>query len=218
MLELAWAITIHKAQGSEFQITLVVLPADGAGLSRELLYTALTRQQQKVILLHEADLDEVAKRSSALYSDTAGRLTNLFVPSDPIQVGDVVIDRGLVHRTQRGEFVRSKSEVIIANLLHELNVSYDYEVPFTGDDGRTVRPDFTVETDMGETVVWEHLGMLTDPRYAAKWEDKKAWYARNGVLPFEDGGGPRGTLVTTDDLHGVDSPGWRELAVKAFEL
>jgi ATP-dependent exoDNAse (exonuclease V) alpha subunit len=40
MLELAWAITIHKAQGSEFGITLVVLPAGGAGLSRELLYTA----------------------------------------------------------------------------------------------------------------------------------------------------------------------------------
>ncbi|MFI7492694.1 AAA family ATPase [Micromonospora echinaurantiaca] len=217
MLELAWAITIHKAQGSEFQITLVVLP-DGAGLSRELLYTALTRQQHKVILLHEADLDEVAKLGSAVYSDTASRLTNLFVASEPIQVGDAVIDRGLVHRTARGELVRSKSEVLIANLLDELGLSYDYESPFTGDDGRTVRPDFTILTDLGETVIWEHLGMLSDPRYASKWVQKKAWYATNGIRPDEDGGGSRGRLVTTDDRRGVDYPAWRSLAQKVFGL
>ncbi|RAO19424.1 AAA family ATPase [Micromonospora noduli] len=218
MLELAWAITIHKAQGSEFGVTFVVLPGDSAGLSRELLYTALTRQSKKVILLHEADLNDVAKHSSAVWSDTAGRLTNLFVPSDPIEVDGAVIDRGLVHRTDGGELVRSKSEVIIANLLRQLNAVYKYEEPFTGEDSRTVRPDFTVETDLGDTVYWEHLGMLSDPRYARKWEKKKAWYVRNGVLPYEEGGGPRGTLVVTDDLDGVDVPKWRELARKALGL
>ncbi|MEU4772683.1 ATP-dependent RecD-like DNA helicase [Micromonospora sp. NPDC023644] len=218
MLELAWAITIHKSQGSEFGITVVVLPEDGSGLSRELLYTALTRQKGKVILLHEADLDEVAKCGSPVYSDTAGRLTNLFVPSDPIQVGEAVLDRGLVHRTDRGELVRSKSELLIANLLHELGLSYDYEASFTGTDGRTVRPDFTVTTDLGETVIWEHLGMLADPRYAAKWTVKKDWYARNGVLPSEDGGGEQGMLVVTDDRGGVNFPAWRNLAQKVFGL
>ncbi|MFG2099903.1 AAA family ATPase [Micromonospora echinaurantiaca] len=216
MLELAWAITIHKAQGSEFGITIVVLPADGAGLSRELLYTALTRQSRKVVLLHEAELNDVAKHSSAVWSDTAGRLTNLFVPSEPIEVDGTVIDRGLVHRTDGGELVRSKSEVIIANLLRQLNAVYKYEEPFTGDDGRTVRPDFTIETDLGDTVYWEHLGMLTDPRYATKWAEKKTWYVGNGVLPYEEGGGPCGTLVITDDLNGVDVPKWRELARKAL--
>lgn len=89
-------------------------------------------------------------------------------------------------------------------------------MPFTGDDGRTVRPDFTIETDLGEVVLWEHLGMLTDPRYVAKWEKKKAWYAGNGILPFEEGGGPHGSLVVTDDLHGVDVPKWREITRKAI--
>ena len=217
MLELAWAITIHKAQGSEFDMTVVVLPAE-AGLRRELLYTALTRQRGKVILLHEADLDEVAKLGSAVHSDTASRLTNLFVASEPIQVGDAVIDRGLVHRTARGELVRSKSEVLIANLLDELGLSYDYESPFTGDDSRTVRPDFTILTDLGQTVIWEHLGMLSDPRYASKWAQKKDWYATNGIRSAEDGGGSRGMLVTTDDLRGVDYPAWRSLAQKVFGL
>lgn len=218
MLELAWAITIHKAQGSEFNLTIVVLPQDGAGLSRELLYTALTRQQQKLVLLHEAPLEDIAALGSALYSDTAHRLTNLFVPSDPVVVKEVVIDSGLVHRTDRGDVVRSKNEVIIANMLHQLNLAYDYEAPFTGSDGRTVRPDFTVSTDLGETVLWEHLGMLTDPRYVGKWEAKKDWYARNGVLPIEQGGGERGKLVVTDDVHGVDSAEWRQLAMKVFGI
>ncbi|MFI7207742.1 AAA family ATPase [Micromonospora aurantiaca (nom. illeg.)] len=218
MLELAWAITIHKAQGSEFDLTVVVLPGEDSGLSRELLYTALTRQRGKVILLHEAGLDDVAAKGSAVFSDTARRLTNLFVASEPMDVGDVVVDRGMVHRTARGELVRSKSELLIANLLDEVGLAYEYESPLTGEDGRTVRPDFTILTDLGETVIWEHLGMLADPRYAKKWEQKKNWYAANGFRPAEEGPGSRGRLVTTDDRNGVDYPAWRHLAQKVFDL
>jgi hypothetical protein len=107
--------------------------------------------------------------------------------------------------------------VIIANLLHKLEVPYDYELPFAGDDGKVVRPDFTITTDLGETILWEHLGMLSDPRYAAKWAAKQNWYARNGVLPLADAGtaGWRATLVITDDLDGVDVPTWRRLAEQA---
>ncbi|MGI5243254.1 AAA family ATPase [Dactylosporangium sp. CA-139066] len=214
MLELAWAITVHKAQGSEFQLTVVILPKDIGGLNRELLYTALTRQRAKVVLLHEGSLDDVAKLGSPVHSDTAGRFTNLFTPSDPVPVSDALVDRGLVHRTERGELVRSKSELLIANLLHQLNAVYVYEAPFTGADGRTVKPDFTITTDLGETLLWEHLGMLNDPRYAEKWRRKQAWYADNGVLPFEEGG----TLIITNDRNGVDYPGWRDLAGKALGL
>jgi len=41
-LELAYASTIHKAQGSEFGMTFIVIPNPCRLLSRELLYTALT--------------------------------------------------------------------------------------------------------------------------------------------------------------------------------
>ena len=46
LLELAYALTVHKAQGSEFNTVFVVLPNPCRILSRELLYTALTRQKK----------------------------------------------------------------------------------------------------------------------------------------------------------------------------
>ena len=44
-LELAYALTVHKSQGSEFGTVFLVLPNPCGLLSRELLYTALTRQR-----------------------------------------------------------------------------------------------------------------------------------------------------------------------------
>lgn len=49
--ETAFAMTVHKAQGSEFETVAVVLPErDLPVLSRELLYTALTRPRQRLLL------------------------------------------------------------------------------------------------------------------------------------------------------------------------
>ena len=55
-LETAFAMTIHKSQGSEFNEVLVILPeSEQAGkiLTRELLYTAVTRAREKVLILGE---------------------------------------------------------------------------------------------------------------------------------------------------------------------
>jgi exodeoxyribonuclease V alpha subunit len=47
----AFALTVHKAQGSEFEQAWIVLPQqDARTLSRELLYTALTRARSEVHL------------------------------------------------------------------------------------------------------------------------------------------------------------------------
>jgi exodeoxyribonuclease V alpha subunit len=50
--ETAFAITIHKSQGSEYDDVAVLLPADGGNriLSRQLLYTAVSRARQRVEL------------------------------------------------------------------------------------------------------------------------------------------------------------------------
>jgi exodeoxyribonuclease V alpha subunit len=52
-LRLAWAMTIHKSQGSEWSHIAIELPAqsEAALLSRNLLYTAITRSSEKVELI-----------------------------------------------------------------------------------------------------------------------------------------------------------------------
>jgi exodeoxyribonuclease V alpha subunit len=64
--ETAWAMTVHKAQGSEFDRVLLVLPpGDGPFLTRELVYTAVTRARRRVDLVAEpAQLLAAALRSA----------------------------------------------------------------------------------------------------------------------------------------------------------
>ncbi|HEY2044152.1 MAG TPA: AAA family ATPase [Jatrophihabitans sp.] len=48
-----WAITVHRAQGSEFRAVIVVLPPEASRmLSRPLVYTALTRARQHLSVVH----------------------------------------------------------------------------------------------------------------------------------------------------------------------
>jgi exodeoxyribonuclease V alpha subunit len=56
--ETVYAMTIHKSQGSEFDRVLVVLPARDKStfLSRELLYTAVTRAKKEVLLQGTAEI------------------------------------------------------------------------------------------------------------------------------------------------------------------
>ncbi|MEV6981673.1 AAA family ATPase [Sphaerisporangium sp. NPDC051017] len=222
-LELAWAITIHKSQGSEFKKVFVMLPGSARKLSREMLYTALTRQQDQVVLLHERSIDELLDLTVSTSSETARRLTDLFFLPAPKPVffpdGSPAgtLDSRLIHLTGNGTLVRSKNEVIIAEILDELVPGYwRYEAPLTL-NGKTYRPDFTIRVPDGRTLYWEHLGMIESPTYRESWERKALWYEQGGVLLHEKGGGPQGSLIlTTDNLPGVDVPHWTELARKAI--
>ena len=219
-LELAFALTVHKAQGSEFGTVLVILPKTNHMLTRELIYTALTRHKQKIVILMQGSPIELQRLSSDLYSEAAGRLTNLFAPPDPVQVGERFLEELLIHRTARGELVRSKSEVIIANLLHANRIDYRYEEPLEI-DGLTKLPDFTIEDDnTGEKYYWEHLGMLSDGVYRRRWEEKVEWLKGHGILPREEGGGPMGSLIVTQDSAdgGIDSEAISRLVKEMFSF
>ena len=217
-LELAYALTVHKAQGSEFGTVLLVLPKSGRMISRELIYTALTRQKDKIVLLMQGSTADLQRFSSDLYSDTARRLTNLFAAPSPVAIGDKFLEGNLIHRTARGEAVRSKSEVIIADLLHAKGIDYRYEEPLER-NGVTKYPDFTIEDDnAGETYYWEHLGMLGNPTYQQRWNEKLTWLKGQGIFPKEEGGGPNGTLVITRDSAdgGIDAKAVSELIQDLF--
>ncbi|MFC5752603.1 ATP-dependent DNA helicase [Actinomadura rugatobispora] len=221
-LELAWAMTIHKSQGSEFRKVFVMLPGSARRLSREMLYTALTRQQERVVLLHERSIDELLDLTVSTGSDTARRLTDLFTPPAPRQVQFAdgspagVMDANRVHITANGTVVRSKNEVIIAGIVDELAPGlWQYERRLTL-NGATYKPDFTIVTPDGRTIYWEHLGMLDNAGYKAMWDRKERWYRYGGVIPYEEGGGPQGTLLRTNDLNGVNVQAWTELARAAI--
>ncbi|MFB7675855.1 ATP-binding domain-containing protein [Kitasatospora purpeofusca] len=201
-LELAWALTVHKSQGSEFGTVVLMLPENTRGISRELLYTALTRQTDRIVICHEGSLEHLVDLGQPTASDICRRLTDLITPSRPVLVRNRrgepagVVDRNFFpHLTRTGIPVRSKNEVIIADLLHQLAPNmWEYERPLPGRDGKKVKPDFTIDTD--------------DPERPIYWEWKVNWYAENGILPAPDGG-PRGILLVTDDLNGVNEPQWQ---------
>jgi hypothetical protein len=203
-LELAYAITVHKSQGSEFGNTYLVVPNPCPILSRELLYTALTRQRQRVTLLYQGDIGELRGFASPERGETATRLTNLFKAPKPVKVQERFLEDGLIHRTRRGDLVRSKSEVIIADMLYDKGVDYSYERKLEFADGSFRYPDFTIEDDeSGTTVYWEHLGMLGDSAYRKRWDRKLEWYRAHAILPSDEEGKREATLhVTADDPQG----------------
>ena len=72
------------------------------------------------------------------------------------------------YETPRGERVRSKSEWIIASMLHEAGVPYRYEetVALNEDFQVFLYPDFTVLNKRTRKVYyWEHFGRMDDPEY-----------------------------------------------------
>lgn len=70
--EPAYALTVHKSQGSEFsQIHLILPPGDSPILTRELLYTAVTRAKEAVHI--HGSMDVLA----AALSRPLGRMTGL---------------------------------------------------------------------------------------------------------------------------------------------
>lgn len=64
-------------------------------------------------------------------------------------------------------------------------------------EGKVKRPDFkVVDEDTGDVWYWEHCGMMDNPQYKKRWEEKKAFYKKNGI---EEGK----YLIVTYDINGT---------------
>ncbi|WNV03853.1 ATP-dependent RecD-like DNA helicase [Candidatus Methylospira mobilis] len=86
MLELAYAITVHKSQGSGFNHVFIVLPEKAQFTSRELLYTALTRAKNQVTIFLQQG-NEILPAPEFFHkirskSAVVGRRTSLFTERD----------------------------------------------------------------------------------------------------------------------------------------
>ncbi|MYM96496.1 AAA family ATPase [Rugamonas sp. FT81W] len=209
-LELAYALTVHKTQGSEFGTTFVVIPNPCRNLSREMLYTALTRQKNKLVILHQGDFRELLHFSRETASEINRRMTNLFDSSLPVEIKvrnkSVFLDKKLIYLTENGELVRSKSEWIIADKLKNAGIKYQYEQPLML-DGVERYPDFTIrDEDAGTVWYWEHNGMLDDDEYKARWKRKEAAYLKAKIWPLSQQSKDDesvGTLLVTEEGNGT---------------
>jgi hypothetical protein len=181
--------------------THISIPAAAGTLSRELIYTALTRFREKLVLLIERDITPLERFRRPDTSETLRRNTNLFALSIRPEDAGSPFPQRLIHRTLAKTLVRSKSEVIVADVLTGLGRTYAYEerLPSRTDPTDFRLPDFTVHYE-GETFYWEHLGMLSTPSYRESWERKRRWYEANGY---------RGRVITSEDgLDGsIDAAG-----------
>ena len=90
------------------------------------------------------------------------------------------------HLTQKvapNEYVRSKSEAMIAKILKENHIPYRYECLIRISDIE-VYPDFTIRHPRtGEVYYWEHFGLLDKADYVKNMNSKMQIYTANGFLP-----------------------------------
>ena len=88
------------------------------------------------------------------------------------------------YQTQKGEIVKSKSELIIADRLFAANIPYRYEESLELNGGATNKiPDFTILHPYTlETYYWEHFGLMDQLDYREKTKNKIELYALNGII------------------------------------
>lgn len=196
--ELAYAISVHKSQGSGFDHLFIVIPDRPGLLSKELVYTALTRCRKSVTLFLQnlssnrsnKNLLELARTRTF----TDGRKTSLLL-NQPF--------RHFSLEPEPGVFVQSRTELMIYHALKqkrvelgENNFDFFYEQYPTTENGERlkIKTDFTIVSN-GTTWYWEHLGRLGNRAYERNWKSlKRSSYLKAGIEPF---------LITTDELRGI---------------
>lgn len=86
------------------------------------------------------------------------------------------------YETAKGDWVRSKAEVIIADMLFVLGVPYIYECRVRI-NGKLYEPDFYILNCLtGQIIIWEHLGMMDDSAYIYRNAEKIMDYLSAGLI------------------------------------
>ena len=113
-----------------------------------------------------------------------------------------------IHRLRLGiAQVRSKSELVISNILYRMCVDYQYERQLEGEIERgKVRSDCSITDPGDDLIIWEHLGTLGRADYREGWGWKEAWYEKNGYSLDQN------LLTTEDECGGLTSTTVRETA------
>ncbi len=89
-----------------------------------------------------------------------------------------------IYPTKRGEMVRSKSEVFLADMFYEMGIPYRYEQIVKTKDGKVYAPDFTLwDKKRRREVYHEHFGLVDDPDYRRdRFLNKIDEYRKSGIF------------------------------------
>lgn len=185
--ELAYAISVHKSQGSDFDYVFLVLPRKYGLLTKEMIYTGLTRARKKVFLFVQASDEKSLLQISLERSSIENRNTSIFTEPS-VREGK--------YQPKRGVSVKSKVEYIIYKALEQSGLLFEYEKEFELPHQKyNYQPDFTIQLSNGETYYWEHLGLLNDQNYYNTWLKRRTDYETMKVTD---------NLITTDDMDGIN--------------
>ncbi|WP_423792689.1 AAA family ATPase [Methanocaldococcus indicus] len=172
-LEHAYSITIHKSQGSGFNNVILIIPKNlGKFVSKEMIYTAITRAKERLYIIVE---DDIKNFIDVTVSELARRKTNLFNNFNISYIIPYANERNII--TINGEKVRSWQECILANFFNKVGINYEYE-PLSKFLELGVLPDFELYSN-NKIILWEHYGMTTE-EYLARQEEKERLYREKG--------------------------------------
>ena len=109
------------------------------------------------------------------------------------------------YKTSFGLLVRSKSEVMIAELLHAAGIPfhYDEEVFLIDADGQehVFYVDFVIMTPSGKLLYWEHMGLFDQEKYRKQSFKKMKAFFDNGIILSEN------LIITMDsEKYGLSIP------------
>lgn len=95
------------------------------------------------------------------------------------------LSEGRTLRTSRGERMRSKAEVLIAETLYSYGIPFRYEQELSVGDA-TFHPDFTFEGAGGKAFYLEFCGMMDNPAYVESHKRKRAAYEQAGIVEWDN--------------------------------
>lgn len=90
-----------------------------------------------------------------------------------------------IHTTSRDLKVRTKSELIIAELLYSYNIAFRYEQRLYIRDKRFA-PDFTIKLPNGKIFYWEHVGLTNSYGYMNDHYYKLKYYQYQNIVPWKN--------------------------------
>ena len=93
----------------------------------------------------------------------------------------------LIYQAQDGTMMRSLSEVIIANYLLSLGITFVYEMPLIY-KGKRIWPDFTIlsPVDNKTVIIIEHQGAMGSEKYQGKFIRTLLFYLETKLVPNKD--------------------------------